>query len=100
MSKYNKLISELGIPEGTTYPPVDFKMDGNIFGVIGAVQKAWRKVNPDVASKISTVVNNHCESYEEALGFLLAISEVKYGVDEDDDLGGLEVDFPDESEDE
>ncbi len=98
MSKYNKLISELNIPEGTKYPSVDFCVDGNIFSVIGTVQKAWRKVNPDVASRISSVVNNNCQSYEEALGFLMAISNVTYG--EDDDLGGLEVDFPDDSEDE
>jgi len=99
MSKHNELISKLGIPEGTTFPSVDFKVDGNIFSVIGTVQKAWRKVNPDVANKISSVVND-CESYEQALGFLMAISEVKYGEDEDDDLGGLETDFPDDSEDE
>jgi hypothetical protein len=98
MSKYNKLISELNIPEGTKYPSVDFCVDSNIFSVIGAVQKAWSKVNPNVASKIGNVVNSHCQSYDEALGFLMAISEVTYG--EDDDLGGLEVDFPDDEEDE
>ena len=100
MSKHNELISKLGIPEGTTFPSVDFKVDGNIFSVIGTVQKAWRKVNRDVADKIPNVVNDNCESYEQALSFLMSISEVKYGEDEDDDLGGLETDFPDESEDE
>ena len=81
----NDLIAKLNIPEGTTYPPVDFKIDSNIFSVIGAVSKAWRKVNPEVASKIPEVVNEHCESYEQALGFLMSISEVKFGDDEDED---------------
>lgn len=78
-------IAKLNIPEGTTYPPVDFNVDGNIFSVIGVVSKAWRKVNPDVSSKIADVVNETCESYDQALGFLISISEVKYGEDEDED---------------
>lgn len=78
-------ITQLNIPEGTTYPPVDFKIDGNIFSVIGAVSKAWRKINPEVALKIPDVVNETCESYDQALGFLMSISEVQFGEDEDED---------------
>lgn len=86
MSKTTKeLVALLEIPENTKYPTVDFNVDGNIFSVIGAVTKEWRKVNPEVANKISSVVNSECESYEQALGFLLSISNATHsGYDEDD----------------
>jgi hypothetical protein len=82
MSKTQELINQLGIPEGTKYPNVDFCIDGNVFSVIGAVTKAWRPVNKDVSNRIFSVVNQ-CESYEEALGFLTAISTVEYNSDKD-----------------
>lgn len=87
MSKTTKeLVALLNIPEDTKYPTVDFNVDGNIFSVIGTVSKAWRKVNPEVAEKIASVVNTECESYEQALGFLLSISDATHsGYDSDDE---------------
>lgn len=86
-NKLNEMIKELQIPDGINkehYPVVNFKIDGNIFGVIGAVSKGWRKVDKQVADRISAVVNEHAEDYDQALGFLLAISNVEYG-DSDDE---------------
>ena len=81
------MIDALQIPDTITakdYPAVNFKIDGNVFSVIGAVSKGWRKVDKQVADRISAVVNEHAEDYEQALGFLLAISQVEYG-DSDDE---------------
>lgn len=85
--KQAKMLADLNIPEHITkdkYPSVDFNIDGNVFSVIGAVSKGWRRVDAGVASRISTVVNDHAEDYDEALGFLLSISKVEYG-DEDNE---------------
>jgi aerobic-type carbon monoxide dehydrogenase small subunit (CoxS/CutS family) len=82
MSKTQELINQLGIPEGTKYPTVDFCINGNVFSVIGAVTEAWRPVNEDVSNRIFSVVNE-CGSYEEALAFLTAISTVEYNSDND-----------------
>jgi hypothetical protein len=99
MSKTQELIDKLNIPAGTAYPIVDFNVDGNVFAIISAVSKAWRPINRDVSNNIMNVVNEHCGSYEEALRFLMAISNVSYDSD-NDDLGGLEEDFPDTDSDE
>lgn len=96
MSKTQELINKLNIPANTEYPTVDFNVDGNVFAIIGAVTKAWRPINKDVSNRILTVVNADCESYEEALRFLMSISNVEYN----QDLGGLEEDFPDTDSDE
>lgn len=81
------MIAELQIPEHITkdkYPTVDFNIDGNIFSVIGAVSKGWRKVDSDVASRISTVVNNNADSYDTALSFLTSISNVAFGEEDNE----------------
>ena len=96
MSKTQELIDKLNIPANTEYPTVDFNVDGNVFAVIGAVSKAWRPINKDVSNRIFTIVNEDGGSYEEALSFLMSISNVAY----DQDLGGLAEDFPDTDSDE
>ena len=86
-NKTQAMIAELNIPEHITkeqYPSVDFKIDGNIFSVIGAVSKGWRKVDGEVASRIADVVNEHADSYDQALSFLLSISKVTYGEEDDE----------------
>jgi hypothetical protein len=99
MTKTQELIDKLNIPANTEYPIVDFNVDGNVFAIISAVSKAWRPINRDVSNNIMNVVNEHCGSYEEAVCFLMAISNVSYDTD-NDDLGGLAEDFPDTEDDE
>lgn len=78
-----ELINKLEIPAGTEYPAVNFRVDGNIFAVISAVSRAWRPVNKEVSNRIFSIVND-CESYEEALGFLMSISKVEYHKTDED----------------
>jgi|688.fasta_scaffold2301482_2 hypothetical protein len=86
-AKLTEMIKHLQIPDTIpkeAYPVVNFKIDGNIFSVIGAVSKGWRKVDKQVADRISAVVNEHAEDYDQALGFLLAVTNVEFG-DSDDE---------------
>jgi hypothetical protein len=82
------MMKDLAIPSTITrvnYPCVDFtELDGNVFALIGAVSKAWRKVDRDVAERIGTVINSHAEDYDSALGFLLSITNCPDG-DSDDE---------------
>ena len=72
------MMKELAIPSTITrndYPYVDFtELDGNVFALIGAVSKAWRKVDRDVAGRIMGAVNNNAGDYDSVLGFLLSIT--------------------------
>lgn len=84
----NAMLKELAIPESIkpfNYPIVDwYDLDGNVFAIIGACSKAWRKVDLGVSQRIMEVVNNHAQDYHEALAFLRAITN-DAGDDTDED---------------
>lgn len=102
-------------------PKIDWKIDGNIFSIVGTLQRSWRKTDKDVAQRLQALsgfamtgtfpasagiseqleakCRDEIEGYDELLSFCLSLSVVDYDGDDDDDLGGLEEDFPDDSDD-
>ncbi len=74
----NAMLAELAIPPSISphkYPIVDWSnIDGNVFALIGAASKAWRKVDLGVSERIIEVVNNHAQDYSEAVSFLMCIT--------------------------
>lgn len=86
-TKLTEMIKHLQIPDTIpeeAYPVVNFNIEDNIFSVIGAVSKGWRTVDKQVADRISAVVNEHAEDYDQAIVFLLAVTNVEFG-DYDDE---------------
>lgn len=91
-------------------------VDGNIFSVIGTASNAWKRVDSKVTerirkmsviamsgksedpelARIAKALKESDDGYNEILGAMMQLTDGE----EDDDLGGLEKDFPDEDEDE
>lgn len=71
------MLKALQIPDTITpdqYPQLDLSnCDGNVFMLIGAVGRAWRRVDSGVASRIHGAVDAHAEDYDDAVIFLSQI---------------------------
>ena len=102
-------------------PSINWNTDGNIFAVIGTLGKAWKNVDRKVYERIQFLSHfamagrfpakagltdkfeeecrSEFEGYDELLSFCISLSDADYVSDDDDDLGGLEEDFPDSDED-
>ena len=112
------LIAEYCLGKTTAKMPlVDWcGVDGNIFSVIGTASNAWKRVDSKVTERIrkmsevamtgeskdpalagiAKALDESDDGYNEILGAMMQLTDGE----EDDDLGGLEEDFPDEDEDE
>lgn len=73
------MVAEISIPATITpeqYPVVEWsEVDGNVFAVMATASSAWKRLDRGVAERIGKVIMNQAESYEDAVGVCLKITQ-------------------------